>query len=79
MRYPVSKTSIEKTRKCKLNFACLGGGGSCLCPVEDCVEGNIHFIRPPDPDSFCNYLTPFGYSYTCTCPVRKEIYNSYGV
>jgi len=79
MKYSVRRELIEKARKCRLNFTCLGGNGSCLCRVEDCVNGSIHFITPADPDSFCDYLTPFGYSYTCTCPVRKEIYNLYGI
>jgi len=27
----------------------------------------------------CEYKMAFGYSFTCNCPVRKEMYNLYRV
>jgi hypothetical protein len=50
-----------------------------LCNIDDCSEGKIHFVIPEPNDHHCDYKTPFGYSFTCSCPVRKEIYNTYKI
>jgi hypothetical protein len=79
MKYIVSKNSLNSTTKCKGSFSCLEGNPECLCNIDDCSEGKIHFVIPEANDHHCDYKTPFGYSFTCSCPVRKEIYNTYKI
>jgi len=79
MKFKISNDTIRNTTKCKGNFSCLEGNEECLCSIDDCSDGTIHFVTPGSNDLHCDYKTPFGYSFTCTCPVRKEIYNIYRV
>jgi hypothetical protein len=67
----------QKTTKCRKNFFCLSGE-TPLCSVELCIENNIHFVKCISNEP-CSYRVPFGYSYVCTCPVRKELYNNYNI
>ncbi len=77
MKLAVDETVLSKTTKCRNNFSCLNGAKDCLCDVEDCSSNKVHFIKPGGNINACNYKIAFGYSYTCTCPVRKEIYSLY--
>ena len=65
--------------ECSKGHACLMNEKHELCPVIQNIEGKIHFIQCIEERS-CKYKNHIGDSvYTCTCPVRKEIYNQYGV
>ena len=79
MKFSVSEDVLKNTTKCADKFSCLKGKGDCLCDIEDCSEGNIHFINPKNHYGICDYKMAFGYSYTCNCPIRKELYNLYSV
>jgi hypothetical protein len=79
MRFDIDNSTVRHTTKCSENFSCLDGRRECLCSVDDCSEGKIHFIVPERDNLHCDYQIPFGYSFTCNCPVRKEIYNVYRV
>ncbi len=79
MKFTVSEDVLNSTTKCKDKFACLHGEGDCLCDIEDCSEGKIHFITPKHQYGLCEYKMAFGYSYTCNCPIRKELYNNYRI
>jgi len=68
----ISKTATM----CKKNLSCLSG--SDICKVEFCVEGQIHFIKCMNLEP-CHYRMPFGYSFVCKCPVRKELFNKYKI
>ncbi len=70
----VHEDTIKNASRCKKNYSCLSGGN--LCKVDMCVEDKILFIVCVNGET-CNYRVPFGYSYVCTCPVRKELYNLY--
>ncbi len=74
----ISEEILKKTDRCRKNFACLSGEGTELCKVELCVEDKIHFIKCMDRKP-CGYRIPFGYSYVCICPVRKELFNLYKI
>jgi hypothetical protein len=76
--FKVSEDTLKKTTRCKKAFSCLSGKSSDLCKVELCVDEKIHFIRCVGSEP-CSYKVPFGYSYVCICPVRKELYNRYGI
>ena len=79
MKFIVNKNTLSNTTKCKGSYSCLDGNMECLCSIDDCSDGIIHFVIPGQKDFHCDYKTPFGYSFTCSCPVRKEIYNNYNV
>jgi hypothetical protein len=77
MELKVKVDTLNETIKCKRNFSCLTGSKECLCEVEDSFNDKVIFIRPEN-NNLCDYKMSFGYSYICTCPTRKEIYNIYG-
>jgi hypothetical protein len=79
MKFNITKNTLSHTTKCRESFSCLEGDRDCLCSIDDCSDGKIHFVTPGRNDLHCDYKTPFGYSFTCTCPVRKELYNTYKV
>ncbi|VVB84584.1 Uncharacterised protein [uncultured archaeon] len=69
---------IKSADRCKKNHSCLSGDSDNLCKVEMCVGDKIHFIKCLN-ENLCSYRIPFGYSFVCTCPVRKELYNRFKV
>lgn len=77
MDLKIDEEILKKTTRCKKNFSCLSGERS-LCNIELCVNEKIHFIKCVSGES-CNYRIPFGYSFVCTCPVRKELHKRYGI
>ena len=77
MNIKVDNDILQKTTKCSKNFSCLSGGKP-LCSVEQCIENNIHFIKCVSNEP-CIYKVPFGYSFVCICPIRKELYNNYKI
>lgn len=66
----INEDILKKTTRCKKDFSCLSGEME-LCRVELCVDNKIHFIKCVS-DEPCSYKIPFGYSFVCICPVRKE-------
>ena len=74
----ISEEILEKTDRCRKNLICLSGDGTGLCKVELCIEDRIHFIKCMDRKP-CDYKIPFGYSFVCICPVRKELFNRYKI
>jgi len=79
MKFNISEDTVRRTTKCRRSFFCLEENRESLCIVDDCADGKIHFITPGRNALHCDYKTPFGHSFTCNCPVRKEIYNVYKV
>jgi hypothetical protein len=79
MKFTVNENVLKNTTKCKDSYSCLDGKRDCLCSVEDCADGKIHFIRPRNENGICEYKMKFGYSFTCNCSIRKEIYNHYKI
>jgi len=77
MNIKVDDNIKQKTTKCRKNFSCLSGE-TPICRVDLCIENKIHFIKCVNNES-CGYRVSFGYSYVCTCPVRKELYNCYKI
>ncbi|CAG0951356.1 MAG: hypothetical protein OIN86_08535 [Candidatus Methanoperedens sp.] len=67
---------LKTATRCKKNLSCLSG--SDICKVELCVDGKIHFIKCMNLEP-CHYRIPFGYSFVCRCPVRKELFNSHKI
>ena len=77
MKIELDANILSQTTECTRDFACLTDPGQ-LCRVENCVNNKVHFIQCRN-DVKCNYQISFGYSFICSCPIRKEIYNRYGL
>lgn len=70
---------LNKTTQCNRDFSCLKGiKPDKNCRVINCLNNEVHFVECSN-DSFCSYLMSFGNSFICNCPVRKEIFNKYGI
>ncbi len=78
MDFKINDSILKNTTRCKKKISCLAGEISTLCKVELCIEDKIHFIKCVD-NKPCSYKIPFGYSYVCICPVRKELHNQYNI
>ena len=78
MDIDVSDESLLRTTNCEKGFSCLKGNEADLCKVVDCIGGTIHLIECPS-NLYCAYQYPRGDRHICACPVRKEIYNTYGI
>ncbi len=74
----VDKATIEKTTRCVSDFECLSNSGRNLCPAEINVD-NVGIFVNLNAASDCAYKVPFGSSHICKCPVRREIYQRYGI
>jgi hypothetical protein len=48
-----------------------------LCKVKLCIAGQAHFLKCDDRK--CKFKSFFQDETLCTCPVRQEIYNLYGI
>ncbi len=77
VKLEVKEETLKLTDKCRNNFACLSGGKSCLCEIEDSFDGRVLFVKVGN--KVCDYKMSFGYSYVCNCPTRKELYSRYKV
>jgi len=77
MTRDVSQEARQKVDKCRQGLACLSKRESPRCPVRSTVRG-VLFVKNIAADH-CPYGMSFGYSHICTCPVRWEIYDRYGV
>lgn len=74
----VDEATVNKTIGCRKNFECLKNDTQVCCKVENCVSKKVHFVTRFN-NFNCNYKISFGSSSICTCAVRKEIFNMYGL
>jgi len=74
----IDKKIVEVTSQCEKNFVCLNNNKHIYCLVEYCINNKVHFTKCKE-KKHCNYKMNFGGSYICNCPVRKEIFNKYGL
>lgn len=75
----ISEDILKETTECKRNFICLNSLDTVkTCKVISCINNKVHFVECAN-YYICPYLMPFGNSFICNCPVRKEIFNKYGV
>jgi len=78
MAIKIDETVVRATTECAKDFACLDTSGKNLCHVKHCVQGKVHFIECLNVD-YCSYQMSFGTGVVCNCPVRRDIYNLYGL
>jgi len=72
----IEKEILDKTVHCTKDFDCIKNNNIC-CKVVSCVNKEVLFVECSEKNS-CSYRMTYGYSFICTCPTRKEIYNKYG-
>ena len=78
MEIKIEESIIEAATECERNFECLSNGNNIYCEVEYCLNKEIYFVKCKY-DKLCSYKEPFGSSFLCSCPTRKEIYNKYKI
>ncbi len=79
MKYELREDILKETSRCAKDCACLSDEGYPLCKVQHSVEdGDILFVTNVQ-NAYCHYLMPFGDSFMCNCPVRRELYKSYRI
>jgi hypothetical protein len=78
MIFKVDDLTINKTTKCEKNFSCLSKKRKDLCKVTYTVEDKVYFVECQNTEP-CSYVVPFGHSFFCSCPVRKEVYVRYNI
>jgi len=79
MDYQVSDKPKKQTTKCPYNFTCLNNDTWDTCSIERDLQGAFLAIRTKCNKTACAYRFPYGYSYYCTCPSRREIYQRYNI
>jgi hypothetical protein len=76
--FKVDDSTINKTTRCEKNFSCLPKKRKDLCKVTYTVEDKVYFVECQNTEP-CSYVVPFGHSFFCSCPVRKEVYVRYNI
>ena len=76
MSIEIDQAIIEETTKCTKCHGCLSGTVRPLCKISNTVGSKVVFTCSEEPNG-CTYQSSFGYSFMCSCPVRKEIYRIY--
>jgi hypothetical protein len=78
MIFKVDDSTINKTTRCEKNFSCLSEKRDDLCNVFYNIGDAVHFVECQHTEP-CDYLFPYGHSFFCTCPVRKEIFHRHNI
>lgn len=78
MDITISEQILRQT-ECDENFECLSGETKCLCKVQECLECKVLFIENLN-GQHCRHWNRWGDSFaSCSCPLRRELYNRYGI
>jgi hypothetical protein len=72
----IDESTVKRTTNCDKGMPCLHGVSKPLCDVDSYIMDEVCFIHCLN-NKRCSYLIPFGYSFMCTCPIRKEIFKRY--
>jgi len=69
----------RQTTKCTKDFGCLSNEGHELCKVISSIASKVVLTDCADRLP-CAYCIRFGTSLAvCTCPVRNELFNRFGM
>jgi hypothetical protein len=63
-RHTVSEETRAETKRCKKGFSCLTGQREDFCQVEECINGEGHFIKCLSKEP-CSYRGTFGDGIIC--------------
>ena len=77
MRFEVSDDT-RQAADCPYGYPCLTDEEWVGCAIDNCVGGTVLFIRG-ETEILCRNMRNFGYEHICMCPVRREIFQRYGV
>ena len=77
MAFSVPQNVIEQTGKCEYGFACIKGAPPCAIVLK--VTNNVReiFCAMTKPCPYCEQISR--YEGICRCPVRAELYHTYGI
>lgn len=80
-KFDIDQNTIKETSNCKHGFCCLDGDfARCCGGVEFHDEDLLLLCKGADNPGFCSCKMPYSASrIACTCFVRKEIFNKYGL
>jgi len=80
MTIEVSDTACREATECDKQFSCLSEKDWNLCRVTKAIgsDGSL-FIEPSSGSNICPYHLALDGSHRCLCPVRKDLYNRYGL
>ena len=71
------KNIIAKTLSAPGDHACRNNPQG-MCPITSIISDNMMFVKNQK-HLQCPHYVPFGYGGFCNLPIRKEIYDQYGV
>ncbi len=74
--YEVSEDTKEQTVRCASGFKCLTSECT-MCSIKKCLEKTL-IVKVPK-NFLCSYHVSYGDVFFCLCPMRHEIYKSYGI
>jgi len=77
MKILVDELIVSKTKCCENNKDCLKNEEHIFCQVQYFCNNQVLFVKSVSAQK-CHYKSSFGYSHSCHCPIRKEIYLKYG-
>ena len=75
----VSEKAIDQATKCINYFDCLSMKTRRICKVEPLPDSDQLVCAGKPEEVMCKYRKPFRHVHVCSCPVRKELYNRYGI
>ena len=77
----ISDDILKQTTECEKDFACLSSETRDVCKAEFSVMRSMVYVECLEEASSCSYRDSFGASgiYVCTCPVRIELRDKYGI
>ena len=78
MNYWVDEAVIQSADRCGNRQACLYCKEHTLCRVECCVMHTVYQVKCLD-DKPCSYKAVSDGYPICTCPVRRNLFDRYGV
>jgi len=79
MAYQISDKTKKQSIKCPYMFQCLNNETWNPCSIERDLQGAFLVIKTKSNKSACPYCFPYAFSYYCTCPIRREIYQRYNI
>jgi hypothetical protein len=82
----ISDDARNRTKECTSNFYCLSNKNDprCsdhkpLCSVDYFIGKRNLIVKFSNNNEDCPYKVKFGLRYSCSCPVRQEIFERYNI
>jgi hypothetical protein len=75
----VSQEILKQTTICRKDFCCLSDTTNNLCKVERALGAEPILFLCKEEKPCCDHTWAFGRGRICSCPVRKELNQRYGI